>query len=604
MQPVNLEEKYTILRPLGQGGQATTSLALDNTSQQQVVIKQLHMAHIDNWKAVELFEREGRILSHLDHPQIPSYIDAFHVQHNNAQQFVIIQEFVEGHTLKQLIDDQHRFSEDDVKRLLNDVFSILHYLHTLSPPVIHRDIKPANLIQRPDGSWCLIDFGAIQAVLSESSKVGSTIVGTSGYMSPEQFMGHAVPATDLYALGATAIHMLSHIHPSELPLSRMKLNFKDKLNCSNALKNLLEHMIEPNVEDRLPSAEAGIHTLANLNYPLQTQHTQETTSSPQTSAAKPVILMMLTAVAVVAAGATVAFVTQRQADTKPPYHDSKPPIDHVITPIDHDDHNTSTPTDTPEPTRYVSPFDKSKEAQRALFKSLSWELVSDDTRLDPSQLSLGDHTLHVSGLMDTFHVGLSLTNHADTAIKELHADIKLLDKDNAVIKGYSTPIQQTFQPPALPNDRMHFDVEIPQTDNLKTVQIHLTSPSLIPIPSYKKPYKTVPLQWLSPPGKNCSLKAVARDDSFKPTYQGAKTYQHHLKLAVENDGSCPFQLVLIEKRLLDKDGNVISKNKSYLNATYDPVLEPEQHLLVSLDSYNAPKFASYTLHVLKADVKN
>ncbi len=105
------------------------------------------------------------------------------------------------------------------------------YLHQLNPPVLHRDIKPSNLILGEDEQVYLVDFGAVQ---DSAVKEGGTftVVGTYGYTAIEQFGGRAVTASDLYALGATLIHLLTGIAPADLPQKDLRIHFSDKVSIS------------------------------------------------------------------------------------------------------------------------------------------------------------------------------------------------------------------------------------------------------------------------------------------------------------------------------------------------------------------------------------
>jgi hypothetical protein len=130
------------------------------------------------------------------------------------------------------------------------------------PPVIHRDIKPANIIIGPDGTVSLVDFGAVQAeLLSETG--GSTIVGTAGYVAPEQLMGKASPASDIYSLGVTIVHVMTHTPPAELPSDGFELEFESVLEASGQLTRLLREMTRVDAGERLGTARSVDEALAN-----------------------------------------------------------------------------------------------------------------------------------------------------------------------------------------------------------------------------------------------------------------------------------------------------------------------------------------------------
>jgi hypothetical protein len=140
--------------------------------------------------------------------------------------------------------------EADVLRLLRDADVVLTYLHGRSPAVIHRDLKPSNVIQRPDGSFAFVDFGAVRDHLRVEG--GSTVVGTFGYMAPEQFQGRAGPASDVYAVGATAIAMLTGIEPEKLPHRGLAVDVDAALRgrASGRMREVLGRMLEPDPDKR------------------------------------------------------------------------------------------------------------------------------------------------------------------------------------------------------------------------------------------------------------------------------------------------------------------------------------------------------------------
>ena len=150
-----------------------------------------------------------------------------------------------------------------MRRIALEVLQILQYLHGLNPPVIHRDIKPQNIIRQADGQIFLVDFGAVQTMYRETAAFGSTVVGTYGYMPPEQFRGQAYPTTDLYGLGATLLHLLTHRNPADLPQSRLKYTFRPYANISEAFAKWLDGLLEPLAEDRFDASSTAIAALTN-----------------------------------------------------------------------------------------------------------------------------------------------------------------------------------------------------------------------------------------------------------------------------------------------------------------------------------------------------
>ncbi|MBA2663544.1 MAG: serine/threonine protein kinase [Bradymonadaceae bacterium] len=255
-----LHERFEIVQPLGHGGQGQTSLAIDRQSGATVVVKELGVERVESWKAVELFEREAKTLAQLHHAAIPAYVDAFVVEGQGGARFFLVQEFVEGQDLGALLAANQLFDEAQVRVFLAEMLAILDYLHAHSPPVIHRDIKPSNIVRRPSGEYVLIDFGAVQT-MNANTIGGSTIVGTSGYMPHEQLMGRAAPGTDIYALAATAVHLLSGKHPGELPERQMRIDFSGVTNVSKQLERVLQGMLEPDVDARYASVARVLHDL-------------------------------------------------------------------------------------------------------------------------------------------------------------------------------------------------------------------------------------------------------------------------------------------------------------------------------------------------------
>jgi TPR repeat protein len=216
----------------GEGSFGVTYRARNASTGAPVIVKELRIERLDDWKALELFEREGRVLASLSHPNIPAFRDFFAYgaptplpvsamstyAGPERLSLVLVQELIEGVTLQQRIDHGRRLSPDEAEGILDALLQALRHLHERNPPLVHRDIKPGNVILTPDGRPYLVDFGAIQDRLRSTGSVGSTIVGTLGYMPVEQTRGQARPASDLYALGLTIIVGLAGQAVEQLPV--------------------------------------------------------------------------------------------------------------------------------------------------------------------------------------------------------------------------------------------------------------------------------------------------------------------------------------------------------------------------------------------------
>ena len=264
-RPQVLRHRYTIKRLLGEGAQGITYLGEDLKNAAPVAIKELKLEGVADWKAVELFEREARALRALTHPNIPRYIDAFHLDSPDGERFFLVQEFIDGENLRDRIEGGLQMGEDELRAFLKEMLETLNYLHGLSPPVIHRDIKPSNIIARPGGGFALIDFGCVQLINAETLG-GSTVVGTAGYQPPEQLLGRAQPASDLYALAATAVHLASRTPPHELPVVRMHLQIRPSLHLSPELIDLLERALSPSLTTRLAHAQQFLRELHGRSF--------------------------------------------------------------------------------------------------------------------------------------------------------------------------------------------------------------------------------------------------------------------------------------------------------------------------------------------------
>lgn len=237
--------RYQVLGKLGEGGQGTTYDGIDRKEGRPVAIKRFEVRGAKSWKDVELAEREANVLAALSHPALPAHIDHFE---EDGVLYLVMQK-IEGENLAALAK-RGALGRDDVLRFLSDAAGILGYLHGRSPPVIHRDINPKNVIRRLDGSFAIVDFGAVRDRLRPDG--GSTVVGTFGYMAPEQFQGRALPASDVYAVGATALRLLTGTDPEELPHRGLGIDVRAALGpgADRGLAEMLSRMLEPDPDRR------------------------------------------------------------------------------------------------------------------------------------------------------------------------------------------------------------------------------------------------------------------------------------------------------------------------------------------------------------------
>ena len=249
-----LANRYTPLKELGSGAQGKVFLAIRIADGQKVAIKQLRIDSIKSWKEYTLFHREAETLEKLDIPGVVKFYEACDCLDANPPCSYIVQEYIEGPTLKQVLKSGYRFSLNSAYNLILQLIDILEKLHTHNPPVIHRDIKPSNIILQDLDSDCfkvrLIDFGAVANPQVQSG--GSTIAGTFGYMSPEQLIGRATPQSDIYALAALFAYIISGVDPADMKTQDLRLIIDPYVeNHPVALVQTLRRMLEPDIENRL-----------------------------------------------------------------------------------------------------------------------------------------------------------------------------------------------------------------------------------------------------------------------------------------------------------------------------------------------------------------
>jgi Protein kinase domain len=260
-------DRYQIEQQLGKRAGRYTLLARDLQTQALVVIKRLSFGEDFVWEDLKLFEREAATLKNLSHASIPRYLDYFDLDLPSGKGFALVQTYIPAKSLDEHVKAGRTFSEAEMVELATALLEILRYLHERAPSVIHRDIKPSNILLgdrtgNSIGSVYLVDFGSVQAAPAGGT---ITVVGTYGYMPPEQFGDRAVPASDLYSLGATLIYLATGQHPADLPHHDMRLHFEDSAHLNAGLEQWLQRMIQPSLNQRFSSAKKALSALGERN---------------------------------------------------------------------------------------------------------------------------------------------------------------------------------------------------------------------------------------------------------------------------------------------------------------------------------------------------
>jgi len=248
-----LAERYELIDIAGRGGAGTTYKARVLASGKQVAVKEIlvhRLRHVDDLGRIE---REAVVLRNLDHPGVPPFIEAFSLDLGRTVGLYLVREYVEGESLRQE-QERRRYDVPKVFLTLAELFELLSYLHSQSPPVVHRDIKPDNIIRRPDGGLSLVDFGI--AVLADVGGEGNvTTSGTIGFMPPEQLTGFRGPALDAYAVGAVAVCLLSGRNPAELLDADQNLQWSKAVTLAPARMQYLASLLEVDADKRPKDCE-------------------------------------------------------------------------------------------------------------------------------------------------------------------------------------------------------------------------------------------------------------------------------------------------------------------------------------------------------------
>ncbi len=281
---VLLGDRYRITKEIGQGGFGRTYLCEDVNRFNEFCVLKEFAPQVQGTalltKAQQLFEREAGVMYRLTHPQIPMFREMFRVNRGGVGQLFLVQDYVAGDNYQQLLRQRlqqgRTFTEAEITQFLTQILPVLSYIHSLG--VIHRDISPDNLISRnSDGLPVLIDFGGVKqvAVNAATQYMGANLghsdvptrLGKIGYAPNEQMQRGAVfPHSDLYALAATTLVLLTGKEPPDLiDPQNFTWSWREHISLSPKLASILDRMLQLRPNDRFASAQDILTALASEN---------------------------------------------------------------------------------------------------------------------------------------------------------------------------------------------------------------------------------------------------------------------------------------------------------------------------------------------------
>ncbi|HPE14734.1 MAG TPA: Stk1 family PASTA domain-containing Ser/Thr kinase [Bacilli bacterium] len=231
-----INDRYEILKNIGEGGMANVYLAQDAILDRLVAIKVLRGDLANDEKFVRRFQREALAASSLSHPNI---VEMYDVGEDDGNYYIVM-EFVEGKTLKQLIKKRDHLTIEEVVDIMLQITDAMATAHDAL--IIHRDLKPQNIMIKEDGGIKITDFGIAMALNSTQLTQTNSVMGSVHYLPPEQASGKgATLKSDIYSLGI----MMYELVTGRLP-------FKGENAVEIALKHLKDELpsvkeIDPNV---------------------------------------------------------------------------------------------------------------------------------------------------------------------------------------------------------------------------------------------------------------------------------------------------------------------------------------------------------------------
>ena len=255
-----IDDKYEILKLIGEGGMSKVYLAMDKRLNKSWAVKEIEKKAKDrnNEIVVQSAIAEANMIKQLDNPAIVRIVDII----DNGNVIYIIEDFVEGETLEALLEADGAQPEELVVEWGKQLCEAFDYLHTRTPPIIYRDMKPANVMLTPEGKLRVIDFG-IAREYKEHNLKDTTSLGTRGYAPPEQFGGKTDARSDIYSLGVTLFQLVTGRDPC-LASTELKPVRQIDPKLSEGIETIIQKCVQHDPANRYQSCVELLYDLEHI----------------------------------------------------------------------------------------------------------------------------------------------------------------------------------------------------------------------------------------------------------------------------------------------------------------------------------------------------